>query len=777
MKNSSGINSPQRIVFLVPGDQSGLCGVTDYSLWLARAAAEQGHQILVLSIYPFSQRPFMADIATSTAGKITTRPPTKSPASVEEIAQALASFKPDLVILQFSTPVFRTGKLVYPYLARICRVLRTFKVFLMVHETWISSDTRRSIRNYLLQKFRRFEILAAWRSLHPQRVYASNSSHLGQLTSAGLAPHHLPIFSNIPPTPRPPHHRAALHELLETRGASDFLPDSPYITIFFGRIAPSWDPSPVMARLQREAHDGTRTLCVISIGETGYSDQGWQRVVKTAEATPTLRLGKSSPTEIITLLHAADCGITPNALDFWLKSGTCAAMVGCELPIVFSQTDIPPDIPLPPRFATLGQHRLDWHQPTENRVIQISTPKKIWQCLQEDIFTSTDSKHAPPIIFHGVTLLEGTGGLNQYAFAALTALRSDAKQPAIEVWIPSALRHHPKIAQLGPVHLYAAPHPRRGFAFNHLFWVNCLSLHLRLRRPRSPVFSPIEVYSLLPLRNLLVTAHDCYADRFGSPYHPGRTSLGRRLSIGQLKRSRILSVSRFTTNELHAIHRIPLSQINTVHNWLPLNYSLNPPAAELAQLKTQLNLPDRFWLYIGGFRLNKHLPFLFEAYAATRAANPNTPPLVIAGNYPKADTPFTGPFHEAIDRHPGLRPHLYFPGFIPDDKLSALYKLAELVICPSAYEGFGYPVIEATSVGTPVIAARATSFNELGLPPGNLFSIDDPRELITMLGQAADGLASRFHSPCPPRFSTSEGENRFRDAISQWLRPTPPAHD
>ncbi len=382
---------------------------------------------------------------------------------------------------------------------------------------------------------------------------------------------------------------------------------------------------------------------------------------------------------------------------------------------------------------------------------------------------------APPIIFHGVTLLEGTGGLNQYAFAALTALRSDPKQPSVEVWIPSALRHHPKFSLLGSVHFYVAPHPRRGFAFNHLFWVNCLALHLRLRRPRSPVFSPIEVYTLIPMRHLLVTAHDCYADRFGSPYHPGRTSLGRKLAIRQLKRSRILSVSQFTTNELHALHRIPLSQIETVQNWLPRNYALNPSPAQLEQHKNQFNLPDRFWLYIGGFRLNKNLPFLFEAYAAARETNSNAPPLVIAGNYPKADTPFTGPFHEAIDRHPGLRPHLHFPGFIPDEYLSTLYKLAELTICPSTYEGFGYPVIEATSVGTPVLAARATSFNELGLPPSNLFSVDDPHELIAMLRQVADGHVSQFHSPCPSQFSTSNGESRFQAAISKWLKSTLPS--
>ncbi len=394
MKTSTGSSAPHRIVFLVPGDQSGLCGVTDYSLWLARAAAEQGHHILVLSIYSFTPRAFMADFSTIAGGTITTQLPSKPPATAEEIDRALATFEPDFVILQFSTPVFRTGKFVYPFLARICRVLRTYKVSLMVHETWISSDTRRSIRNYLLQKIRRFEILAAWRLLHPRSVYASNPTHLEQLKSAGLAPRHLPIFSNIPSAPRPHNPGAALNAMLETRGNSGFLPDTPYIVIFFGRIPATWDPAPVLRQIQQEAEHRAHNLCLISIGETGYSDQGWQRVVQTAKTTPTLRLGRSAPSEIITLLHAADCGVTHNSLSYWLKSGTCAAMVGCNLPTVFSETTIPADIPLPPHFATLGHTSLEWHQPAADRVIQISTPKKIWQLLEEDTFAITDSGHA-----------------------------------------------------------------------------------------------------------------------------------------------------------------------------------------------------------------------------------------------------------------------------------------------------------------------------------------------------------------------------------------------
>lgn len=172
---------------------------------------------------------------------------------------------------------------------------------------------------------------------------------------------------------------------------------------------------------------------------------------------------------------------------------------------------------------------------------------------------------------------------------------------------------------------------------------------------------------------------------------------------------------------------------NGVH-WLDQDYDRSPSTSLQADVRSRLGLPEHFWLYVGGFRLNKNLSLLFDAYASA-CTHGSAPPLVIAGRVPPTDTPFTGPFHAAIDQHPGLRQKIIFPGFVPDSDLSALYRLSDLLICPSSYEGFGYPVIESAAVGTPVIAARATSFPELGLPKGSLFSPDDPAELSSLLVQ------------------------------------------
>ena len=55
-----------------------------------------------------------------------------------------------------------------------------------------------------------------------------------------------------------------------------------------------------------------------------------------------------------------------------------------------------------------------------------------------------------------------------------------------------------------------------------------------------------------------------------------------------------------------------------------------------------------------------------------------------------------------------------------------LIKNCEFLICPSLYEGFGIPALEAMSLGKPVLAARTSSLPEIVEDAGLFF---DPYSL------------------------------------------------
>ncbi len=72
---------------------------------------------------------------------------------------------------------------------------------------------------------------------------------------------------------------------------------------------------------------------------------------------------------------------------------------------------------------------------------------------------------------------------------------------------------------------------------------------------------------------------------------------------------------------------------------------------------------------------------------------------------------------------------IMFTGFLPDTAKCKLIMAAEAMIFPSLFEGFGLPVIEALSVGTPCIASCSSSIPEVG---GEFCTYFDPYSVLDL---------------------------------------------
>lgn len=81
---------------------------------------------------------------------------------------------------------------------------------------------------------------------------------------------------------------------------------------------------------------------------------------------------------------------------------------------------------------------------------------------------------------------------------------------------------------------------------------------------------------------------------------------------------------------------------------------------------------------------------------------------------------------EEIKKHPyGERIH--FISLVSDEELAKLYNGASALFFPSAYEGFGLPILEAMACGTPVFTCRNSSLNEIGGDAAHY--LDEPIEI------------------------------------------------
>jgi len=77
-------------------------------------------------------------------------------------------------------------------------------------------------------------------------------------------------------------------------------------------------------------------------------------------------------------------------------------------------------------------------------------------------------------------------------------------------------------------------------------------------------------------------------------------------------------------------------------------------------------------------------------------------------------------------------------GFVSDEDLVTLYRCARALIAPSSYEGFGLPPLEAMALGTPVIAARASSLPEVGGDAAVYVAPDDDAALAVEIRRVLD---------------------------------------
>ena len=54
------------------------------------------------------------------------------------------------------------------------------------------------------------------------------------------------------------------------------------------------------------------------------------------------------------------------------------------------------------------------------------------------------------------------------------------------------------------------------------------------------------------------------------------------------------------------------------------------------------------------------------------------------------------------------------PGYVDPQDLACIMNAADAFVFPSLYEGFGLPVLEALACGTPVVAGKGSSLEEVG---------------------------------------------------------------
>lgn len=273
-------------------------------------------------------------------------------------------------------------------------------------------------------------------------------------------------------------------------------------------------------------------------------------------------------------------------------------------------------------------------------------------------------------------------GSNEYAFQVLHQLYKQDKTNHYLVYLSK-----PPLKDL--------PLPRPGWQYRVLspafFWTQWrLPLDLYFHSPRPDLFFTLGHYAprFSPVKTVICVMDLAYLFFPDTYLKKDLYKLKSWTNYSARKAAHIITISKHSQADLVKHYHLNKANITVAYPATkPLNFSKPAP------------VKGKYLLYLGTLQPRKNITNLLTAFSSLSPSQPKLK-LVLAG---KIGWKFT----------PQKQPGVTYLGFVPETQLGNLIKNASALILPSFYEGFGIPVVQALSVGTPVIVAKNSSLTEI----------------------------------------------------------------
>ncbi|EKE25490.1 MAG: glycosyl transferase, group 1 [uncultured bacterium] len=311
-------------------------------------------------------------------------------------------------------------------------------------------------------------------------------------------------------------------------------------------------------------------------------------------------------------------------------------------------------------------------------------------------------------------------GIEEYSYQVIKNLRDSLREERVVLYLRSNQIVDFDLPKNWKVNVIKWPR----------FWTQLgLSLEM-LIHPVDALLIPAHTVPIIHPKNTLVVVHGLEYE-FCSEAYSWLEKFYMRLTIRKSCKwaNKIISVSENTKRDLMSLYNVPSKKVTVVYEGYEKNHQSPVTSHKSLALREKKSgqLPvtsDKFFLFIGRIETRKNIVNVIMAFELFKERYKNDYKLVFAGRpgygFEKIKCQIT---------NSKFKDDIIELGYISEEEKWNLLKNADAFIFATLYEGFGIPILEAQSVGCPVVASNNSSIPEVTNSSALLVDPNSPDEI------------------------------------------------
>jgi glycosyltransferase involved in cell wall biosynthesis len=319
-------------------------------------------------------------------------------------------------------------------------------------------------------------------------------------------------------------------------------------------------------------------------------------------------------------------------------------------------------------------------------------------------------------------------GIEEYSYQVIKHLRDFLKDENVVLYCNPVINEKPdfELPKNWRIKNLRAP----------IFWTQIRFSFEMLFHPVATLFVPAHTVSLIHPQNTIVTIHGLEYEFCPKAYSPWQRFYMRIVIKNSCKwAKRIVVVSNNTKKDLQMLYKVPKEKIEVVHEGYDNNVQY--PIYNI-RLDSKLHMPNfKYLLFVGRLEERKNICGIVEAFEILKSKYSIPHKLVLVGKFGHGEDDIKKKLANSQ-----YKEDVILAGYVEGEKKWGLIKNSEVFLFPTLYEGFGLPILEAQSMGVPVVSSNVSSMPEVAGQGAILVDPEDPEAIAEAVNKiiASDSL-------------------------------------